>query len=734
MPPVVDDMGGAVFFRVSPITYKAGESPPVGAKNMLEALLRPKTVAIIGASRAPGKVGHAILSNLKAGGFEGHIVPVNPGADELLGLRCYHDLKDYEGRVDLSVIVVPPQYVRDAMASSVKAGAKAIAVITAGFKEIGEEGAKLEQELTQLAQDRKVRLLGPNCLGLINTELGMNASFATKMPAKGNISVISQSGALCTAILDWSAGRGVGLAKLVSIGNKADISETDLLRALAQDEQTNVIACYLESITSGDEFIKVAESVSAVKPVVILKAGTTAAGGKAASSHTGSLAGADIAYGAAFKRAGIIRAEDFESLFDSASALAMQPLPEGDNVAIITNAGGPGIMAADAVENLDMKVKPLKESISMALKEKLPAAASVGNPIDVLGDADPARYATALNAALDDESINAVVVILTPQAMSAPAETAREIIKNLRGNKPVLAAFMGGQDVMPAREEFVAANLPDYPAPERAVAALRAMRDYAAWRHRPPRVVTRFPVNRIRVERVLTRQARSGRKEVGEVEGKEILRAYDFNVLPGQLARSADEAVEVFQRLGQTVAMKIVSPDIVHKSDMGGVKLNLSTAQEVRDAFDLMMLRISRRAPEANLRGVYVEQMSRPGREVILGMHRDPQFGPMLMFGLGGIFVEVMKDVSFYLAPITEDEALNMLQSTRSYELLRGARGENPVDLESIARALQRISQLVTDFPQIVEMDINPFIAGEVGTEPVVADVRMTLSEVEEKN
>ncbi len=700
---------------------------------MLDALLHPKTVAVIGASRTPGKVGHAILSNLKGGGFGGEIVPVNPGSDELLGLPCYRDLKDYKHKIDLSVIVVPPQAVRDAMDSSIRAGAKAVAVITAGFKEVGEEGAQAEQELVRLAQDRKVRLLGPNCLGLINTEIGMNASFATKMPDPGSISVISQSGALCTAILDWSAGRGVGLAKLISIGNKADVSETDLLQALAGDEQTKVIACYLESITSGDEFIKAAEAVSAVKPVVILKAGTTAAGGKAASSHTGSLAGADIAYGAAFKRAGIIRAENFESLFDSATALAMQPLPKGDRVAIITNAGGPGIMAADAVENLGMQVKPLQDSISTALKEKLPAAASVGNPIDVLGDADPGRYATALNAALDDDSIDAVVVILTPQAMSAPAETAREIIKNLRGNKPVLAAFMGGQDVMPAREEFVAANLPDYPAPERAVAALRAMRDYAAWRNRPPRIVTRFPVNRIRVERVLTRQARSGRKEVGEVEGKEILSAYDFNVLPGQLARTADEAVEVFQRIGHAVAMKIVSPDIVHKSDLGGVKLNLSTAQEVRDAFDLMMLRISRRAPEANLRGVFVEQMSKPGREVILGMHRDPQFGPMLMFGLGGIFVEVMKDVSFYLAPITEDEALSMLQNTRSYALLRGARGESPVDLNAIARALQRISQLVTDFPQIEEMDINPFIVGEVGTEPVVADVRMTLSDVEEK-
>ena len=698
---------------------------------MLKALLYPKSVAVVGASRSLGKVGHAILDNLIKGGFEGKIVPVNPTAKDILGLKCYESLDKLDFKVDHSIVVVPQPAVMAAVESSVEAGAEAITVITAGFKEVGEAGALLERELGDYCKKKGVRLLGPNCLGLINTENHLNASFAVQMPKPGAISVISQSGALCTAILDWSMGRGVGLAKLISIGNKADLDETDLLDVLAQDEQTKVIACYLESITSGDEFIKVAEAVSAVKPVVILKAGTTAAGGKAASSHTGSLAGTDIAYGAAFHRAGVVRADNFEALFDFATALAMQPLPKGDRVAIITNAGGPGIMAADAVENLGMKVQPLETSISTALREKLPAAASVGNPIDVLGDADPDRYALALNAALDDETVDSVVVILTPQAMSRPGATARAVIGNLRGNKPVLAAFMGGSDVMPAREEFVAANLPDYTAPERAVAALRAMCDYAAWRRRPPRIVTRFPVNRRRVERVLARQIRQRRREVGEAEAKEILRAYDFNVLPGEVVRSDEEAVSLAERIGYPVAMKIVSPDIIHKSDVGGVKLGLSNAQQVRDAYDLMMLRIPRRMPNADLTGVYLEQMSTPGREVILGMHRDAQFGPMLMFGLGGIFVEVMKDVSFHLAPITEEEAMQMLVGTRSYALLKGARGQAAVDLSAIAGALQRISQLVTDFPQIMEMDINPFIVGQVGHPPVVADARMTLSGVE---
>ncbi len=697
---------------------------------MHEGFLYPKSVAVVGASRTPGKVGYSILSNLIAGGYQGKIIPVNPTANEMLGLPCYPDVRDAGEGIDHCIIVVPPKAVMAALEGAAAVRSKACTVITAGYKEVGAEGAAKEREMLEFCRKNHIRLLGPNCLGLINTENHMNASFAAQMPKPGGISVISQSGALCTAILDWAEGRGIGLAKLISIGNKADISETDLLQVLAQDTQTKVIAAYLESISDGPEFIRVAEEVSKFKPVVILKAGTTQAGGKAASSHTGSLAGADIAYGAAFKRAGIVRAEDFESLFDSATALAMQPLPKGNHIAVITNAGGPGIMAADAVENLGMNLDPITPAIADGIKAQLPAAASVANPIDVLGDADPARYSMALKAVMEDPKVHGIVVIMTPQAMSNPDGTAEAIIEAAQGEKPVLTCFMGGSKVVSARRAFVQADVPEYPSPERAVNALKDMVDYAAWLNRPPRIVTRFPVNKHRVERVLVRQMRSGRPEMGEVEAKEILLAYDFKVLPGQLARTSEDAVIVAERVGYPVAMKIVSPDILHKSDMGGVKLNLSKPSEVRDAFDLMLLRIGRAAPNAQLRGVYVEQMSKPGREVILGMHRDPQFGPMLMFGLGGIFVEVMKDVSFYLAPLTHEEAMQMLANTRSYALLRGARGQAGVDLASIAGALQRISQLVTDFPQIEEMDINPFIVGEVGTEPVVADARMILSGV----
>ena len=694
---------------------------------MLESLFSPKSVAVIGASRTPGKVGHEVVSNLINGGFEGDIVPINPSADEVLGLKCYPDLKDYPGKIDLGLIAIPTRFVRVAVESCVAAGAGAIVVITAGFKEVGEEGAQLEKELARYCAAQGVRLVGPNCLGLLNTHAKLNASFASRMPKAGNISVLSQSGALVTAILDWFAARQLGMGKMVSIGNKADLNENDFLRVFAEDEETDVIVGYLESIIDGDEFIRVAEATSSIKPVMILKAGTTQAGTKAASSHTGSLAGADIAYGAAFHRAGVIRAEGFEELFDYATAFAMQPLPRGNRVAIITNAGGPGIMAADAVENSGMEVAVLSNSIATALKKKLPDAASVGNPIDVLGDAEPDRYVMAVNAAQDDEGVDAIVIILTPQAMTLPAETARSIAKCLRGEKPVMACFMGGEDVMPGRDELVARNLPDYPAPERAVAALKAMYDYSAWRNRPPRIVTRFPVNRHKVERIIARHLRMQLNQIGEYKAKEILRAYTFNVPPGGPAVSAEDAIEVAERIGYPVAMKISSPDILHKSDMGGVKLNLPRAGSVRDAYDLMMLRIGQRAPNAHLEGVYVERMCSPGREVIIGMTRDPQFGPMLMFGLGGIFVEVMKDVTFHLAPITHDEAMQMLESTRSFALLTGVRGQAGVDLNAIADGLQRISQLVTDFPQIVEMDINPFIVGPVGTNPVAADARITI-------
>jgi acetate---CoA ligase (ADP-forming) len=699
---------------------------------MLETLLYPNAIAVIGASRNPEKVGYALLANLVKSGYKGTIVPVNPEAGEILGVRAYQSLAEYKGQIDLGIVVVPGKAVRDAIQSSISAGAKSIIVITAGFREVSAKGAEVEQQLVELCRANGVRMVGPNCLGVLNTDHQMNATFAPSLPAAGRISVISQSGALCVAILDWATQEKLGLAKVISFGNKADLNEVDFIQALAEDKQTNVIAGYLESIKEGNKFLRVAEEAASIKPVVILKVGITQAGAKAASSHTGSLAGADIAYGAAFKRAGVVRAENFESLFDYAMAFSMQPLPKGERVAIITNAGGPGIMAADAAETLGLKMVSPTASSEARLRVVLPAAAAVGNPVDVIGDADPDRYVKAFEILQDDDKIDSIIVVSTPQNMTRPLELAEKLAAAHKKEKPLLTAFMGGQEVAAAKDRLMALGIPNYPAPDRAVAALKAMCDYAAWRGRASRIVTRFPVNRRRVDRVIQMQTRSGATQIAEIEAKDILRAYGFNVLEGHVARTSEEAVDIADRIGYPVVLKISSPDIIHKSDFGGVRINLANSEQVRDAFDLMMLRIQKRAPNAHIRGAFVEKMGQRGREVILGMTRDPQFGPMLMFGLGGIFVEVMKDVTFHLAPITAEEAMQMLKGTRSYALLQGARGQAPVDLEAIAGALQRISQLATDYAEILELDINPFIVGPVGMQPYVADARMTLSTARE--
>ena len=511
------------------------------------------------------------------------------------------------------------------------------------------------------------------------------------------------------------------------MGNKADLSETDFITELRHDDDTSVIVGYLESIDSGKEFIEAAKETAPIKPIVILKSGVTKAGGKAASSHTGSLAGADVAYDAAFLRSGVIRAATFEELFDYATAFSMQPLPQGRKVAIITNAGGPGIMAADAVELAGMEVCALAGSSATALREKLPAAASVGNPIDVLGDADSGRYVDAVEAAQGDDAVDAIIVLLTPQAMTKPAETARAIAECTNQKKPILVSFMGGADVMPGRDELVASNLPDYPSPERAVGALRAMCQYAEWLKLPKREIKSFDVDKKEVAKIIKSHAADGKNQIGEAAAKEIFSAYGINIPAGGSATTADEAVALAEGIGYPVVMKIASADVLHKSDMGGVKLNLGSADEVRDTYEGMMESIQHLLPEAKLDGVYIETMCREGREVIIGMTRDPQFGPLLMFGLGGIFVEVMKDVAFRLAPLTETEAMDMLKSTKSFALLEGVRGQAGVNIPAIINVIQRVSQLVTDFPVIAEMDINPFLVGAYGEKSVAADARITL-------
>ena len=695
---------------------------------MLDRLFSPRSIAVIGASKTVGKVGYLTLSNLVQSGFQGPIVPINSAGGELFGLPVYKQLADYPDAIDLVVIAVPAEMVPAAARDAVAKKAGAVVVVASGFKEAGPEGRALEDELIAICRRGGVRLLGPNCLGVINTAIRMNASFSRRIPQAGSMAIFSQSGALCTAMMDIADERELGVSKAISIGNKADITEVDVLEALAEDEETRVIVGYLEDISDGDRFVKAAEAASSRKPVVILKAGTTAAGTRAAANHTGVLVGKDTAYGAAFKRAGICRADTFDALFDSATALALQPTPKDDRVLIITNSGGSGTISADAVEKAGLTVAPLGEELARQLRRALPEAAFIDNPIDISAAAEPRHYAAAIDIAAAEGSFDAVLIVLAPQYMTEPAATVRAIVAHLDENMPVLAAFLGGGDIMPSRQELAAAGLPFYDSPERAVTALKAMHEYGVWQRRPARQVVRFPVNRRRVERIIYRRQRTDRLRLGEVKSKDILKAYGFQILEGRLTTSPEEAMEIARFIGFPVALKVISPSIIHKSDLGGVRLNLGSAQEVADAFDLMMLRINKLAPNAIIGGIYVEKMAEKGLEVIIGMTRDPQFGPMLMFGLGGIFVEVMKDVTFHLAPITENEAAQMLQSTRSYELLQGKRGLKEVDMHAIAVALQRISQLTTDFPQILDLEINPLIVGEMGNEPVVVDARMTFA------
>ncbi len=695
---------------------------------MLDRLFSPRSIAVIGASKIVGKVGYLTLSNLVQSGFQGPIVPINSAGGELLGLPVYKQLADYPDAIDLVVIAVPAEMVPAAARDAVAKKAGAVVVVASGFKEAGPEGRALEEELIDICRRGGVRLLGPNCLGVINTAIRMNASFSRRIPQAGSMAIFSQSGALCTAMMDIADERELGVSKAISIGNKADITEVDVLEALAEDDDTKVIVGYLEDISDGDRFVKAAEAASSRKPVVILKAGTTAAGTRAAANHTGVLVGKDTAYGAAFKRAGICRADTFDALFDSATALALQPTPKGDRVLIITNSGGSGTISADAVEKAGLNVATLGEELALQLRRALPSAAFIDNPIDISAAAEPRHYAAAIDITVAEGSFDAILVVLAPQYMTEPAATVRAIVVHLDENMPVLAAFLGGEDIMPSRKELAAAGLPFYDSPERAVTALKAMHEYGVWQRRPARQVVRFPVNRRRVERIIYRRQRTDRLRLGEVKSKDILKAYGFQILEGRLTTSPEEAMEIARFIGFPVALKVISPSIIHKSDLGGVRLNLGSAQEVADAFDLMMLRINKLAPNAIIGGIYVEKMAEKGLEVIIGMTRDPQFGPMLMFGLGGIFVEVMKDVTFHLAPITENEAAQMLQSTRSYELLQGKRGLKEVDMHAIAVALQRISQLTTDFPQILDLEINPLIVGEMGNEPVVVDARMTFA------
>jgi len=694
-----------------------------------ESFFNPKSVAIVGASHHKGKVGYEILANMLAAGYEGEIFPVNPQADAIEGLKCYPDLISI-GRVpELVVIIVPARVVPAVMRQCAKIKVKSVIVITAGFKEVGKEGRELEEQVVQIAKGSGIRLIGPNCLGVIAPANKLNASFGGQLPAEGTVGYLSQSGALLAAVLDMANARCIGFSRLASVGNKADIDELDVLKAFGEDPQTKVIAGYLESISDGNAFVSQAEAISNEKPILLMKPGGTKAGAKAAASHTGSLAGDDTAYECVFKRAGIIRCDSLKSQVDYIQAFANQPLPAGTRVAVISNAGGAGIMASDAIERQGLDFAKLSCDTIAKLASNLPAAASLQNPLDVLCDALADRYEFALSVALDDPDVDIALVLLTPQAMTDPTAIARGVVKIARRKpgKLILACFLGASKMEEGTRILREGKVPCYDSPETAVDTIKVVTEYVRWRSRPKRIVELYPVNRRKAETTIGKHMRHGACQIGEVASKEILEAYGFTVPKASVATTADQAANIAERLGFPVVLKIWSPEIVHKTDVGGVKLSLETREEVMDAFDLMMYRIPRKLPHVQILGVLVQEMVKTGKEVILGMKREPQFGPLMMFGMGGTMVEVLKDVSFYLAPLTAEEALQMLVNTKTYQMLTGVRGQKAVDTGTIAEALQRLSQLATEFPQIKEVDINPYVVGPAGTTAIAVDARMTL-------
>jgi len=698
---------------------------------MLSHLFQPKSVAVVGASRDEEKVGHALLRNILRYGYEGAVYPINPKADEILGVRSYASIDEVPGKVDLAILVVPAKLIDSIMDQCAEKGVAAVIVVSAGFKESGREGARLERALSEKVKAAGIRMLGPNCLGLIDTGSRLNASFARGMPEPGNIGFFSQSGALCTAILDWALGEGVGFSKFVSLGNKADIDEVDLLTFMGDDPSTNVILGYIEGVKDGREFMGVANEVSKKKPIVLTKAGGTEAGARAASSHTGTLAGSDKAIDAAFAQSGIIRARSVQELLDLATAFSTGRLPKGPKLAIVTNAGGPAIIAADAVERSEVRMATFEKKTIDELRAHLPPTAALYNPVDVIGDANAERYGKGLEIVLADPNVEGALVILTPQAMSDPEDTGRAVAALVDSDKPVVASFMGGEAVRGGIKAMKAAGIPNYQYPERAVAAFEALVKYERWRNATPKKAKRFKADRALVKKAIAGVLADERRSLGERDTREIVSAYGFQVPKSILATTAAEAVKAAEKLGFPVVMKIASPDILHKSDIGGVKVGLEEAQEVESAFLGMKGSARRLMPEARLEGVLVQEMVSGGKEVILGMNKDPQFGPMLMFGLGGIYVEVLKDVTFRSAPINKDDAHEMVTGIRSYALLSGVRGEQPVDVRAIEDSLLRLSQLVTDFPEIVELDINPLAVFPKGRNPVAIDARLTIEEGE---
>ena len=682
---------------------------------MSDAILRPRSIAVIGASRTPNTIGWQILDNLLRFGFNGPLFPVNPKADTIHSIRAYPSVEAIPDPVDLAIVVVPKHLVQGVAEECGRKGVKGLVVITAGFAEVGGEGITREAKLLETVQRHGMRMVGPNCMGVLNSnpDFSMNATFAPTMPPYGPVGFISQSGAMGLSILDYAEELGIGIHQFVSVGNKADVSGNDLLVYWADDPEIRVILMYLESFGNPRRFYQIARALTRKKPIFVVKAGRTAAGARAASSHTAALAGTDLAADALMEQCGVMRAQTVEELFDYAMAFPRLPLPKGNRVAIVSNAGGPAIILADACESLGLSVSELSAETQAAIRRRVPDEAAVRNPVDLIASATAETYRDVLALILEDPNVDAVIVSVVPPPLGSKAKDVAEAIVQVAASRrdiPVMAVLMGRQGIPAGMRELLTAGMPGYIFPESAARALAAMNRYRQWLERPMGTEHRFPADAGRVAGILKGAAAEGRDKLTETESMEVLGAYGIPTVPWRRAASADEAVAAAKAIGFPVVLKVISASIVHKSDVGGVVLGLSSEKEVREGYARMLQRVRERAgvvPDA----VFVQAMIPGGRETIVGSTRDPRAGPLLMFGLGGLAVEVLKDVVFRVHPVTDVDAREMVRAIRGFGFLEGVRGEPAVDLVALQEIIQRVSQLVGEHEDILEMDINPLVA-----------------------
>ncbi len=702
-------------------------------KENLHTIFYPQSVAVVGTNKVTGTVPGDIFVNILQAGFQGVIYPVSPREKSIGGVKAYKYIIDIPDEVDLAVIVFPSSVCKLALEQCGQKGIKSVIIISAGFREVGEKGLAKEKELLEIACKYNISFIGPNCLGVINTDpiSRLNASFARKYPDEGSIAFLSQSGALCTAVLDYARAKNIGFSKFVSFGNKADISEIELLYYLMEDEKTKVILLYLEEITDGPGLMKAARHVieKSHKPVLIIKSGRTMAGASAAASHTGSLAGKDEICDAAFKQAGIIRCDNIEEMFNIAIAFVYQPAPKSNKIAIITNAGGPGVLITDAAIKEGLELAKFSDDTTASLKKSLPTTANINNPVDVIGDARADRYVAAISAVFKDENVDGVFVILTPQSMTDIDSIATEITKVAsQFDKPIYASFMGQADVASGIKILEHNDIPHYVLPESMC--------------RPFKTVYHFNHHIIQKKNVfldshhqenekavvfLENALEDGKKYLNEYDASALLELYNLPVIEKKMATSEQEAAEFSKKIGFPVVMKVISHDVVHKYDVGGVVLDIQNEEQARKTFTQITENVHKKKPNAKVEGVQISKQIKKGTEVILGIKKDPAFGAMVMFGIGGIFVEIFKDVSFRIAPVDKKTALEMIQEIRASELLTGVRGTQPADLEALADTLEKISMLGADCPQIEELDINPLIVLEDGEGCFVADTKIIL-------